>query len=111
MQLCTHERELKKEPRIIEIKDLKPQQPVQIKNTSHFSVRKAIINTVIAINRLLSKIMQEMDNRWKIIKTKPFKKSKNNIAVNMTLLALDDEVFSVKTSMDDWSLTTKFKNM
>ena len=52
-----------------------------------------------------------MDNRWKIIKTKPFKKSKNNIAVNMTLLALDDEVFSVKTSMDDWSLTTKFKNM
>ncbi|KFM58020.1 Retrovirus-related Pol polyprotein from transposon TNT 1-94, partial [Stegodyphus mimosarum] len=76
-QLCTHERELRKDPNFLESLD----QEALIAN-SEFK-RKSSIN-------------KKNNGKW------PNKGAKNIVAANMTLLAVDEAVFSAETNSDDW---------
>ncbi|KFM59342.1 Retrovirus-related Pol polyprotein from transposon TNT 1-94, partial [Stegodyphus mimosarum] len=106
-QLCTHERELRKDPNFLESLD----QEALIAN-SEFK-RKSSINKKNNGKcnychqrghwvRTCKKWIADGKPPKPSPRTGPNKGTKNIVAANMTLLAVDEAIFSAETNSDDW---------
>lgn len=105
-QLCTHERELRKDTNIIEISD----QEALIANSDckqkSFPSKNNKCNYCHQRGHWVKSckkwIADGRPPKPSGSNTRTSKGGKNNATANMTLLAVDEEIFSAETNSDDW---------